>query len=72
MRLEIRSPIAGSVWSHVTSVGQRVEVGSVLLIVECMKCEIPVESTVSGTVTWLRPCAETVEAEDVVAALEVA
>ena len=63
--------MAGSVWSHVASMGQRVESGSVILIIECMKCEIPVESTVGGTVVELRACGETVEAEDVIAVIDV-
>ncbi len=71
-REEVAAPIAGSIWSHVAAVGQRVEVGSVLLVSECMKTEIPVEAPVAGTVTWLRPCGEAVEAGDVVAVLEVA
>jgi propionyl-CoA carboxylase alpha chain len=71
VRREIRSPIGGSVWSHVASVGQRVEAGALLLILEVMKTEFPVEAPASSTVTWLRPCGETVEADDVVAVVEV-
>ena len=71
MRRDVRSPIAGSVESHAASIGQRVRVGSVLIILECMKCTIPVEAPVDGVITWLKPCAETVEAEDVVVVLEV-
>lgn len=72
MRREVLSPIAGSVWAHVASVGQRVEVGAVLLIIEVMKTEFPVEAPASGVVTELKACAETVEADDVVATLDVA
>lgn len=71
MRREIRSPIAGSIWSHVASVGQRVESGATLLVVECMKSEFPVDAPEGGTVTWLRPCGETIEQDEVVAALDV-
>jgi acetyl-CoA carboxylase biotin carboxyl carrier protein len=72
VRNEVKSPIAGSVWSHVSSVDQHVEAGSVLLVCECMKTEIPIESPVAGTVAWLRPCGENVEADDVVAVVEIA
>jgi acetyl-CoA carboxylase biotin carboxyl carrier protein len=72
VRHEVKVPIAGSVWSHVAVVGQRVEIGSVLLVCECMKTEIPIDAPVAGTVAWLRPCSETVEAGDVVAELDVA
>jgi acetyl-CoA carboxylase biotin carboxyl carrier protein len=71
VKREVRAPIAGSVWSHVASVGQRVEAGEVLLIGECMKTEIPVEAPVAGTVTWLKACGETIEADDVVATIDV-
>ena len=71
MRHEVKAPIAGSVESHVASVGQRVEAGAVLLTVECMKTMFPIEAPVGGTVMWLRPCGEIVEADDVVAAVEI-
>jgi len=70
VRRSVESPLAGSVWSHVASVGQRVDAGAVLLVVECMKSEFPVEAPVDGVVAWLRPCAETIETADVVAILE--
>jgi acetyl-CoA carboxylase biotin carboxyl carrier protein len=70
VRSEVRSPIAGSVWTHVASVGQRVEVGAMLLVLEVMKTEFPIESTVAGVVAWLRPCNETIEADDVVVTID--
>ena len=63
--------IAGSVLSHVASVGQRVKAGEVVCTIECMKTELHVESTVDGTVTWLRPCGETIETDDVLVILDV-
>jgi acetyl-CoA carboxylase biotin carboxyl carrier protein len=72
MRGEVKAPIAGSVWSHVAAVGQHVDSGTTLLLLEVMKTEIPVESTASGTVTWLRPCGESVEVDDLVATVETA
>lgn len=68
---EIRTPVGGSVWTHSVGVGQRVVAGTTLLICEVMKCEFPLESSMEGTVTWLRPCGDTLEAGDVVATLEV-
>lgn len=70
MRCEVRSPIAGSIWAHVVAVGQRVESGATLTIVECMKTEVPVDAPRSGTVTWLKPCGEVVETDDLVATLD--
>ncbi len=66
----IRSPVGGSVWTHAVGVGQRVLAGATLLIIEVMKCEFPLEAPVGGMVTWLKPCGETVEADDVVATLD--
>jgi biotin carboxyl carrier protein len=37
-----------------------------------MKTEIPAEATVDGVIAWLRPCGETVEADDIVAIIDVA
>ena len=69
---EIKTPVGGSVWTHSVGVGQRVVAGTVLLICEVMKTEFPVEAPVDGVVSWLRPCGDTVEADDVVATLDVA
>jgi len=69
-RHEVRTPLGGSVWTHAVGVGQRVLAGTALLITEVMKTEVAIETTLEGTVTWLKPCGETVEAGDVVATLE--
>lgn len=71
MRRDVATEIAGSVWTHVAVLGEHVEAGAVLLVVECMKSEFPIEAPVAGKVVWLRPCAEIIEAADLVAALEV-
>ena len=68
---EIKTPVGGSVWTHSVGVGQRVVAGTVLVICEVMKTEFPVEAPIDGVVSWLRPCGDTVEADDVVATLEV-
>lgn len=67
---EIRTPVGGSVWTHAVSVGQRVLAGTTILICEVMKCEYPLEAPVDSVVVWLRPCGDTVEADDVVATLD--
>lgn len=67
---EVRAPVGGSVWTHSVGVGQRVVAGTVLLICEVMKTEFPVESPIDGVVSWLRPCGDQVEADDVVAAVD--
>ena len=49
-RHEIESEVTGVVWKVEVSVGDTVKIGDVLIILESMKMEIPVESTESGTV----------------------
>ena len=71
MKHEVRTPVGGSVWTHAVGVGQRVLAGTSLLIVEVMKTEFAIEAIAEGTVTWLKPCGETVESDDVVAILDV-
>jgi len=46
----VRSEIAGSVWKVEVSVGQSVAEGDVLIILESMKMEIPVEAPSPGVV----------------------
>lgn len=70
-RCEIKAPVGGSVWTHSVGVGQRVVAGTTLLICEVMKTEFPIEAPLDGVVSWLRPCGDTVEADDVVATLDV-
>ena len=47
------SPVTGSLWKLQVAIGDRVEEGQTLLIVEAMKMEIHVPSTSSGTVAAL-------------------
>lgn len=49
----VRSEIAGSVWKIEVSVGQSVAEGDVLIILESMKMEIPVEAPSAGVVQAL-------------------
>ncbi|MEB0179282.1 urea carboxylase [Pseudomonas sp. CCC3.2] len=50
----IDSHIAGNLWQVQVKVGQRVEVGDVLVILESMKMEIPLLATLVGTVSEVR------------------
>lgn len=51
--VDVRSEIVGSVWHVMCVVGQRVDAGDELLILESMKMEIPVAAPVPGTVAAL-------------------
>lgn len=48
---KILSPMAGTVWKVVKAVGDEVEYGDPVVILESMKMEIPVEADQRGTVT---------------------
>ena len=44
------APIVASVWKFEVAVGDTVEAGAILAVLESMKMEIPVLATVSGVV----------------------
>lgn len=62
-RREVESEVAGSVWKVEIAEGDTVSVGDVLLIIESMKMEIPLESPESGRVAELRVAPEDTVAE---------
>jgi len=51
---KVVSEVAGSVWKVAAAVGQSVAEGDVLVVIESMKMEIPVEAPRAGTVAELR------------------
>ena len=63
--------ITGTVWTVDVAVGDRVEVGQEVAVLESMKMEMPVESEASGTVASIL-CAEgqSVAEGDVLVVLE--
>ncbi len=52
-KVEVESEVTGNVWKLQVAVGAAVAVGDVLMILESMKMEIPVEAPVAGTLTEL-------------------
>ena len=48
--IEITSEIPGNVWKLEVTVGDRVEDGAAVVTLESMKMEVPIVSSVSGTV----------------------
>ena len=48
--IEAKSDVTGAVWKIVTDVGQRVEAGETIMIIESMKMEIPVICEEAGVV----------------------
>ncbi len=71
-RRQVESEVTGNVWKVEVEAGARVEEGDVLLILESMKMEIPVEAPAAGTVAEVLVAVEDSVAEDqVVAVLEI-
>ena len=69
--VEVRAEITANVWQVRVEVGQRVEIGDELVILESMKMEIPVTAPIDGTVTEVRVAPDDkVQEGDVVAVLE--
>ncbi|TAL90542.1 MAG: acetyl-CoA carboxylase biotin carboxyl carrier protein subunit [Candidimonas sp.] len=51
---EVKSDVTGSVWKILTRIGQRIDAGEPLMIIESMKMEIPVVIEDAGTLVELR------------------
>ncbi|MED5263019.1 MAG: acetyl-CoA carboxylase biotin carboxyl carrier protein subunit [Myxococcota bacterium] len=71
MASEVESQITGKVWKIEKKVGDPIEEGEVVLIVESMKMEIPVEAPCSGRLREIRvEEGEAVEEFDVLAVID--
>ena len=68
-RHAVESEVAGSVWKVEVKPGDRVGVGDVLIILESMKMEIPIESPRAGIVAELKVAPQQTVAEGQVVAL---
>ena len=68
-RLEVESEVTGNVWKVEVEPGMRVEEGDVLLILESMKMEIPLEAPTAGTVAQVLVAVEDAVQEDQVVAV---
>ncbi len=51
---EVRAEMVANVWKVVAEPGAEVQAGEVLVVLESMKMEIPVEAPVSGKVIEVR------------------
>ena len=51
MATEVEAQIAGNLWKLEKSVGDTVETDDVIMIIESMKMEIPVEAPCAGTIS---------------------
>ena len=66
---EVESEVTGNVWKILLEVGADVAEGDVIMILESMKMEIPVESPAAGKLVELKVSAEDQVEEDQVVAL---
>ncbi len=70
-RHEVESDVTGNVWKIECAVGDTVAEGDVLMILESMKMEIPVEAVAAGRVAELRVAVEqSVEEGQIVVVIE--
>lgn len=68
-RVEVESEVTGKVWKVEVGVGDHVAEGDILIILESMKMEIPVESPHAGTVAEMRVAVDEPVQEDQVVAV---
>lgn len=68
-RHEVESEVQGNVWKIEVNAGDRVAEGDVLIILESMKMEIPVESPVAGLVVEILVALEESVAEEQILAV---
>lgn len=66
---EVTSEVIGSVWKIEKSEGDAVAEGELIMILESMKMEIPVEAPVAGTIAALKVAPEDSVEEDQVLCL---
>ena len=71
-KMEVESEVTGNVWKILVEEGSTVTSGDVVMILESMKMEIPVEASADGTITELLVQEEDqVEEDQVVAVIDV-
>lgn len=69
--INVESEVTGKVWKIESEVGNSVSEGDVLLVIESMKMEIPIESPASGTLRELRVNKDdSVDEDQVIAVIE--
>lgn len=70
-KMNIRSNMSGSLWKLVVKVGDQVEAGQEVAILESMKMEIPIVSEGSGVVeTILKDEGDFVQEDEVIVKLQ--
>ena len=71
MATQVEAQITGSIWKLEKAVGDSVEQDEVILIIESMKMEIPVEAPCAGVLSEVRVAeGQTIEEFDVLAVID--
>ena len=71
MPTEVEAQIGGNLWKIEKSVGDKVKIDEVIMIIESMKMEIPVEAPCAGKISEIRVQeGETVEEGAILAMIE--
>ncbi|MDZ7760617.1 MAG: acetyl-CoA carboxylase biotin carboxyl carrier protein subunit [Desulfovermiculus sp.] len=71
MSEEIRSPLAGKVWTITVNEGDTVEEDDEVMVLEAMKMETPIYSSVDGTIKEIKvKKGDAVEEDDVLVIIE--
>lgn len=65
--MDVIAPMLANVWKVCVRDGDTVKSGDVLVILECMKMEVPVEAPIDGVIKILVEEGEMVEEETVLA-----
>lgn len=65
--MDVIAPMLANVWKVCVRDGDTVQSGEVLVILECMKMEIPVEAPIDGVIKILVEEGEMVEEDTVLA-----
>ena len=72
MSSPVESPVVGTVWKIEKNVGHAVAVGDVVMMLESMKMEIPVEATTGGKVSKILVSeGDHISEDDPVAVIEI-
>lgn len=69
-RVEIKSPVSGSIWMPAVGVGCEIFEGNCILTLEVMKMEVPIDAPCNGTLIEMRPQGDIVAEGDVIAVIE--
>ena len=67
--LEIESEVSGNVWKIEAQIGDQLEQDDVIMILESMKMEIPVEATEAGKLVEIKVAVDDQVVEDQVVAV---